>query len=63
MSAEYWFLSLPSGQPLRKEPRPDHINRELKELVGRGWEPVSMSVHAQAMPGMSIALMMKKEKP
>lgn len=60
MKHEYWFLTLPSGAALRKESRNDHINRELTELVERGWEPHQMTVNHPGMPGMSLALMMRK---
>lgn len=42
MGTEYWYVQLPSGKTLRGERTQDAINRELNELVARGWEPVSM---------------------
>jgi len=35
----------------------DAINRELNELVGRGWEPVSIT---SPYPNQSIYVMLKK---
>lgn len=40
---EYWMLKLPAGRVLRGETDMDAINRELAELVGRGWEVHSFS--------------------
>lgn len=60
MAAEYWYLKLPSGAKLRGENEVDAINRELTELVGRGWEPVSI---ASSAPGLQIGVMLKKVTP
>lgn len=57
MPHEYWYVTLPSGAKLRGEDARGAINRELTELVGRGWEPVSI---ASAAPGMLVGVMLKK---
>lgn len=40
---EFWYISLPTktGQRLKGESVEDHANRELNDLVERGWEPIS----------------------
>jgi len=40
---DFWYLSLPSGARERKESFDDAVNRELEELVLRGWEPLSVT--------------------
>lgn len=41
---EYWYLTLPTKNArLKGESVEDHANRELSELVERGWEPVSVT--------------------
>ncbi|MBN9153546.1 MAG: hypothetical protein J0J05_06150 [Microbacterium sp.] len=57
MGTEYWYVHLPSGAKLRGETPMDAINRELNELVGRGWEPVSIT---SPYPNQSIYVMLKK---
>lgn len=58
MPTEYWYITLPSGKKLRGESERDAINRELNELVERGWEPVSI---AGSAPGLQIGVMLRKE--
>jgi hypothetical protein len=41
MTYEFWYISLPAGQRFRRESEEDAVNRELSELVDRGWEPVN----------------------
>lgn len=42
MAFEFWYIRLPTAnQRLKGESVEDHANRELAELVGRGWEPIS----------------------
>lgn len=55
--AEFWYVKLPSGAKLRGEDERDAINRELNELVERGWEPVSI---ATASP-LWVGVMLRKE--
>jgi hypothetical protein len=44
MPNDYWYISLPtSNRRLKGESIDDHANRELAELVGRGWEPISVT--------------------
>lgn len=45
MPNEFWYVELPAGntQRARGESVEAHANRELAELVGRGWEPVSVT--------------------
>lgn len=45
MTFEYWYIELPPmGSVKRKgETIEDHANRDLAELVGRGWEPTSVT--------------------
>lgn len=57
MTDEYWYVKLPSGAKARGEQPMDTINRELAELVSRGWEPVSVTSTA---PTMMIGVMFKK---
>lgn len=59
MATEYWYLQLPTGQALRGERPADTINRELQELVARGWEPVTMTATAS----LYAAIIFKKETP
>jgi len=40
---DYWYLSMPTGMRERKESLEDAVNRELNELVLRGWEPLSVT--------------------
>ena len=54
---EYWYVTLPSGARLRGEDARTAINRELSELVQRGWEPVSM---ATEHPTLMVAVLLKK---
>ncbi len=35
---EYWMITLPAGQRGRNESMDDAINRELTELLERGWD-------------------------
>jgi hypothetical protein len=58
MGSEYWYVRLPAGAKMRGEQPMDTINRELNELVDRGWEPISVSSTA---PTMMICVMLKKE--
>jgi len=46
MANEFWVVRLPvlGNKRLRNETQTDHMNRELTELVDRGWEPVSMTL-------------------
>ena len=60
MASEHWYLRLPAGQIARKENPVDAINRELAELVARGWEPTSM---VSLNPSASIYVMLKKVAP
>jgi len=56
--AEFWYIELPNGKSLRGETPEDAANRELTELVGRGWEPIS------ARPAMLVGrhgFLLKKE--
>ncbi len=57
MESEYWYVTLPSGKKLRGEDERAAINRELGELVARGWEPVSIT---GAHPAMQIGVMFRK---
>ncbi|WP_336632857.1 MULTISPECIES: hypothetical protein [unclassified Microbacterium] len=57
MATEYWYVTLPSGQKARGEQPRDTINRELNELVARGWEPVSVT---SAAPSLMIGVMLRK---
>ena len=57
MAAEYWYVTLPTGKKLKGENERDAINRELTELVARGWEPVTMTSSA---PTLMIGVMFKK---
>lgn len=43
MTTEYWYLQLPTGKALRGERTSETINRELQELVARGWVPVTVT--------------------
>jgi hypothetical protein len=45
MEFEYWYVVLPTitGKRLKGENPEAHLNRELAELVERGWEPLSIS--------------------
>jgi hypothetical protein len=38
---EFWYIELPTGKTLKGEHPIDAANRELTELVTRGWEPIS----------------------
>lgn len=60
VGTEYWYVVLPSGKPLRGENAQATINREMNELVGRGWKPESI---ASGHPAMQIGVMFKKETP
>ena len=58
MASEFWYIELPTGKSLRGELPVDAANRELTELVERGWEPIS------ARPAMVIGrhgFLLKKE--
>ncbi len=57
MPFEYWYVGLPSGAKARGETEYDAINRELSELVGRGWEPVTMT---SPHPSLKIYVMFRK---
>lgn len=57
MADEYWYVTLPTGAKLKGEKERDAINRELAELVDRGWEPVSITSSA---PTLMIGVMFKK---
>jgi hypothetical protein len=41
MASEFWYIELPTGKTLRGEGHIEAANRELTELVERGWEPIS----------------------
>jgi hypothetical protein len=58
MATEYWYVKLPAGAKMRGEQPTDTINRELAEMVGRGWEPMSVLSNA---PSLAIYVMFKKE--
>lgn len=59
MGNEYWYVTLPTpgAKRLRGETATDQMNRELNELVERGWEPISV---ASSAPGMQIGVMLRK---
>ncbi|WP_159877849.1 hypothetical protein [Plantibacter sp. T3] len=59
MSYEFWYISLPSGQRFRGESEEDAANRELSELVDRGWEPVNATRPGAIGP---IGFLLRKEK-
>lgn len=52
MEYEYWFITLPpKGAPREKnETIEEHANRGLTELVGRGWEPISVTRDTSLSP-------------
>jgi hypothetical protein len=58
MANEFWLVRLPvlGNKRLRNETTNDHMNRELTELVERGWEPISMTMDTV---GNSVFLMRK----
>lgn len=58
MAYKFWYLALPtpSGKRLKGESITDHINRELTEVVERGWEPVSI---ASSSP-LSFSFLLRK---
>lgn len=58
MANEYWYVTLPTPgtKRFKGESAVDHINRELTELVERGWEPVSI---ASTAPTMQVAVMLR----
>lgn len=61
MGIEYWYIRLPSGDKATKHEMPqDHINRELSELVSRGWHVVS---HAEMSGGLlgNVSFVLRKE--
>jgi hypothetical protein len=60
MGNEYWYVKLPAGAKARGEQTSDTINRELSELVARGWEPVTMT---SPVPTTYICVIFKKETP
>lgn len=60
MGTEHWYVRLPAGAKARGEQPMDTINRELGELIERGWEPVSILSTA---PTMYICVMLKKVTP
>jgi len=35
---EYWMITLPAGRRERSESMDDAVNRELAELLERGWD-------------------------
>lgn len=49
MSFDFWYVELPvvGSVRLKKETVVDHANRELNELVDRGWEPISVQRSSQ----------------
>lgn len=60
MASEYWYVKLPAGAKARGEQPMDTINRELTELVERGWEPISADSTA---PTMYTCVMLRKTTP
>lgn len=56
--AEFWYVTLPTGAKRRGENARDAIDGELKELVERGWEPVSI---ASSAPGLRVGVMFRKD--
>jgi hypothetical protein len=58
MPNEFWVVRLPvpGNKRLRDETPIDHMNRELTELVERGWEPTSMALDTA---GNGVFLMRK----
>lgn len=59
MSYEFWYISLPAGKRLPRESEEDAVNRELSELVARGWEPVNATRPQGIGP---IGFLLRKEK-
>jgi len=60
MTWDFWYIELPTGKTLGGETGFDAANRELGELVDRGWEPIS------ARPALVIGrhgFLLRKEKP
>lgn len=60
MATEYSYVRLLAGAKSRGKDAMATINRELTELVGRGWEPISVLSTA---PTMMITVMLKKVAP
>jgi hypothetical protein len=62
MSYEFWYITLPTqaGQRIKGESVEDHANRELGELVERGWEPVSVT---RPVNIGAIGFLLRKPKP
>lgn len=61
MGTDYWYIRLPSGAKATKQEMPqDHINRELSELVSRGWHVVSHSEMSGALLG-HVSFVLRKE--
>jgi len=56
---EYWAVSLPSGQKLKGEDVMAAMNRELTELVERGWDVVAIDRSSQIGPATFV---LKKAK-
>jgi len=58
MGTQYWYVTLPTpgSRRLKGETATEQMNRELDELVSRGWEPISI---ASSAPGMQIGVMLK----
>lgn len=59
MSYEFWYISLPAGKRLPRESEEDAVNRELSELVARGWEPVDVTRPAPIGP---VGFLLRKGK-
>ncbi len=53
MKYEYWFITLPviGGKSLKGELWQARLNRELSEIVERGWEPDKMTAHSTGSYG------------
>lgn len=59
MTWDFWYIELPAGAKLRRESIDDAANRELNELVDRGWEPISVT-RATSISG--VGFLMKRPK-
>jgi len=55
---EYWAILLPAGKLLRGEDHLGAVNRELAELVSRGWQ-----VHSFSRPNLIGPATFLLEKP
>ena len=56
---EYWVVALPTGQRLKGEDVLAHMNRELTELVERGWDVAAFDRPTAIGPGTFV---LRKEK-